>query len=93
MWTLLFLPVFLSFRIFIPVFPPPPPPRTLAVIFVSDFLLSVLLLLFLLLFCPLREIRVALLGKGTAAARAALPIAIGVYCSFLCPNNGMAAST
>ena len=42
---------------------------------------------FLVLLCPSREIRVAL--PGTAAARAALPIPVGVYGSFVCHNNGV----
>ena len=40
----------------------------------------------MLLFCPLREIRVALLVEGTAAARAALPIPTGVCSISVCPT-------
>ena len=42
--------------------------------------------------CRLGEIQVALIGQGTAAARAALPIPISACSIFLCPDNGMAAS-
>ena len=46
----------------------------------------------LVLLCPLREIRVAKPGYGTAAARAALPIPTGVCSIFVCANSGVAAS-
>ena len=42
--------------------------------------------------CLLQEIPVTLPRKGTAAARAALPIPASVCSIFMCPNNGMAAS-
>ena len=42
--------------------------------------------------CPLQEIRVALPGKGTAAARAAASISISACRIFVCPNNGVATS-
>ena len=48
-------------------------------------------LFFKVLYCPLQEIRVALPGSVTAAARAELPIPISVCSIFLCPDNGMAA--
>ena len=47
---------------------------------------------FLVLHCPYWEIQVALPGQGTAAAGAALPIPISACCTFVCPNNAMAAS-
>ena len=43
-------------------------------------------------FIPCRKFGSPTLGKGTAAARAALPIPISVCSIFVCPNNGMAAS-
>ena len=43
-------------------------------------------------FIPCRKFGSPTLGKGAAAARAALPIPISVCSSFVCPNNGMAAS-
>ena len=57
----------------------------------QHFLLLFLYNFILALLCPLWEIRVAIPGRGTAAARAALAIPISVYSIFVCPNNGMAA--
>ena len=42
--------------------------------------------------CHLREIRVALPGCSTAAAREALPVPTSVGRIYLCPNKGKAAS-
>ena len=43
---------------------------------------------FKFLHCPIREIRVALPGYGTAAARAALTVHLSVCIIFVCPNSG-----
>ena len=48
--------------------------------------------LVLVLLCPSGQIRAPLSGYSTAAARAALPIAVSVCSIFLCRNNGAAAS-
>ena len=42
--------------------------------------------------CSLQKTRVAITGYCTAAARAALPIPMGMCSIFVCPNNGIDAS-